>query len=83
MRARVELTLPMLITVSGIVTLARLVHPLKALCESQRARARAADRRASASERVWRGAAECARGELTLMLVTKSGIVTLVRLVHW
>ena len=38
--ARGELTLPMLVTESGIVTLVRLLHPLKAFCESQRARAR-------------------------------------------
>ena len=68
-----DLTWPMLVTESGIVTLVRLVHWLKAFCETQSARARVADRRASASERVWRGAAECARGELTWpMLVTES-----------
>ena len=74
----------MLVTELPIVTLVRLVHSLKASCESQRARVRAADRGASASEPVWRGAAECARGELTSpMLVTESGMVTFVRLVHF
>jgi hypothetical protein len=34
-RARGELTSPMLVTESGIVTLVRLVHVEKALCESQ------------------------------------------------
>ena len=78
-----ELTSPMLVTESPMVTLLRLVHWAKAHCESQRARARAADRGASVSERVWRETAECALGELTLkMLVTESPMVTLVRLVH-
>ena len=81
--ARGELTKSMLVTESGIVTLVRLLHPLKALCESQRARARAAERGARTSERVWRGASECARGELTSpMLVIVSPMVMLVRLVH-
>ena len=39
--ARGELTLPMLVTESGIVTLVRLVQKEKAYCESQRVRARA------------------------------------------
>ena len=79
-RVRGELTWTIFVTESGIVTLVRLSQYLKACCESQRARVR----RAEGSKRV-RACGERVRvrvrGELTLpMLVTESGIVTLVRL---